>query len=418
MTPYTTFLYFGILAYIAIPTIIIGLIAKKRLSQGWLLLAMAIMLIIQYYFPQNFFRNTTVDVLWLLITYAVFQWVVARGLLLLHTTKKSKGVLRVGFYVALVCALAPLIAVKLAPVFNDVSPIAFVGISYVTFRVIDVIMNIHDGLITELPFVRFFAFILFFPTISSGPIDRYRRFSEDFSHSRTRAEFIGDLNSAIQRIFKGFFYEFIMASLIKTYWLDSAGHVNGIFGIVSYMYAYSFYLFFDFAGYSAFAIGTSYIFGIHTPENFNWAFFSRNIKDFWNRWHMSLSFWFRDHVYSRFVFSAMKGNWLKNKYTISYLGYLITFVLMGFWHGFTWYFVLYGFYQAMLLIGYDLYSRFHRKSSASDKSKVHAVVVQALSIFLTFNVVCFGFLIFSGRLDRSFSPAKAPARLSQTEVLK
>ncbi len=416
MTPYTSFLYFSILAYLSIPTIIIGLIGKKRLSQAWLIIAMVIMLLIQYLVPQKFLGKTTVEGFWLVIAYAVFQWAVAYGLLLLHKSGKDKKILQTGFYVALACALVPLISVKAAPVFQAVSLIAFIGISYVTFRVIDVIINIHDGLIAELPFVYFTSFVLFFPTISSGPIDRYSRFSQDFSRRRTRREFINDLNAAIYRIFKGFFYEFILAALIKTYWLDPAGYVHGLSGIISYMYAYSFYLFFDFAGYSAFAIGVSYIFGIHTPENFNWAFFSRNIKDFWNRWHISLSFWFRDHIYSRFVFSAMKNKWLKNKYTISYFGYLITFGLMGFWHGFTWYFVTYGFYMAALLICYDLFARFHRRNE--NQSVFRKRLNHALAIFLTFNVVCFGFLIFSGRLDPSFTPTQAPISLSSARAAK
>ncbi len=104
--------------------------------------------------------------------------------------------------------------------------------------------------------------------------------------------------------------------------------------IGSYMYAYTFYLFFDFAGYSAFAVGFSYLFGIHTPENFNRPFLSRDIRDFWNRWHMSLSFWFRDHIYNRFVFTALKNKWFKDRYTASYVGYVITMALMGLvaWH--------------------------------------------------------------------------------------
>ena len=105
----------------------------------------------------------------------------------------------------------------------------------------------------------------------------------------------------------GFLYKFILAALIKQYWLDVAVTGNDFFSILSYMYAYSLYLFFDFAGYSAFAIGFSYLFGIHTPENFNRPFLAHNIRDFWDRWHISLSEWFRDHVYSRFVFAAIKG---------------------------------------------------------------------------------------------------------------
>src|SRR5437870_10707770 len=102
--------------------------------------------------------------------------------------------------------------------------------------------------------------------------------------------------------------------------MDPAAERSGVMDIISYMYAYSLYLFFDFAGYSAFAIGFSYLFGIHTPENFNKPFLARNIRDFWNRWHMTLSFWLRDHVYMRFVMAATKGRWFKGRYAASHIG--------------------------------------------------------------------------------------------------
>src|SRR5206468_5930932 len=120
----------------------------------------------------------------------------------------------------------------------------------------------------------------FFPTISSGPIDRYRRFTADWRKRRTRAEFLLDLNHAVHRLFRGFFYKFIVAALIKQYWLDRAAEGAGFGALVSYMYAFSLYLFFDFAGYSAFAIAFSYLFGVHTPENFNHPFAARDIRDF------------------------------------------------------------------------------------------------------------------------------------------
>jgi len=154
-------------------------------------------------------------------------------------------------------------------------------------------------------------------------------------------------------------------------------------------------LFFDFAVYSAFAIGFSYMFGIHTPENFNRPFLSTSIRDFWNRWHISLSWWFRDHVYSRFVFSALKGHWFKNKYLASYLGFILSMGLMGVWHGTAWHYIIYGLYHGMLLVATDWFIRFNKQKKILNGG---LWIWQAASIFLTFNLVCFGFLIFSGRL--------------------
>src|SRR5207237_3754922 len=135
-------------------------------------------------------------------------------------------------------------------------------------------------------------FLFFFPTISAGPIDRYQRFAADWRKTRTRAEFLVDLDGAVHRIFRGFLYKFILAALIKQYWLEPAASSGSFAALVSYMYAYSFYLFFDFAGYSAFAIAVSYLFGVHSLENFNRPFLARNFCDFWYwlSFHLSLLF--------------------------------------------------------------------------------------------------------------------------------
>lgn len=162
------------------------------------------------------------------------------------------------------------------------------------------------------------------------------------------------------------------------------------------MYCYSMYLFFDFAGYSLFAVSISRFMGIRTPMNFNKPFSSPNIKEFWNRWHMTLSFWFRDFIFMRFTFFAMKKKLFKNRIRLSQVAYLINFLIMGFWHGVTWYYVVYGIFHACAIIINDYWLRFKRKHKKQLPSNKYT---KALAIFITFNVICFSFLIFSGFLD-------------------
>ena len=284
---------------------------------------------------------------------------------------------------------------KLVPVLAPGTLLGFLGISYVTFRALDVVIGLRDGLIRSLSPFLLFSYLFFFPAISAGPIDRYRRFGADWQRQRTRAEFIQDLDGAVHRIFRGFLYSFIIAVLIRRYWLDPAAAGTGVLNTVSYMYAYSAYLFFDFAGYSAFAIGISYLFGIHTPENFNRPFLASSIRDFWNRWHMTLSFWFRDHVYMRFVLAATKGHWFKDRYLASYLGLLLTFGLMGVWHGLALHFIVYGLYHAALLIGYEIFERWNKQRRLWGEG----LLWRGLGVVLTVNAVCFGLLLFSGYLS-------------------
>jgi membrane protein involved in D-alanine export len=348
------------------------------------------MLVVQYAVPQKVFPGVSISDLWLVAVYVVVEWLAALIFLFIRQRVRYRLI----FYSALLIGLLPLLAAKFIPLFNIPYGFVFLGLSYVTFRCLDVIIGIQDGLIHSLPPFQYLSYLLFFPTISSGPVDRYNRFTQDWKKSRTGAEFLQDLDGAVHHVFTGFLYKFILAVLIKQYWLDPAAQGTGLLPIVSYMYAYSLYLFFDFAGYSAFAVGFSYLFGIHTPENFNRPFLSRNIRDFWNRWHISLSWWFRDHIYSRFVMAALKGHWFKDKYVASYLGYLITFGLMGLWHGTAWYYLVYGLYHGVLLSVSDLLGRWNKRV----KIWGEGFWWQAASIFITLHVVCFGLLIFSGRL--------------------
>jgi membrane protein involved in D-alanine export len=385
--PYADFTYFVLLLYVAVPTVILGLIG--RAGWRWALLITTAMLLAQYHDVLHLRAHFPLREIWMVLAFALWQWLIIRAF-------ASAGA-RAGwpFYGALGVSLLPLLLTKLIPLVSPHTQFGFLGISYVTFRALDLVFCLRDGVIETPGTIDLFMFLFFFPTISSGPIDRYRRFLPDWRKRRSRTEFLADLDGAVQHLFRGLLYKFILAALIEQYWLKFTARGNGFGALLSYMYAYSFYLFFDFAGYSAFAISVSYLFGIHTPENFNRPFLARNIRDFWNRWHITLSFWFRDHVYMRFLLAAGRGKWFKNLNTAAILGYFLAFGLMGLWHGIELHYILYGLYQATLLSAFHIFSNW---------KKVHqhwreGPLWNALALFLTFNAVCFGLLIFSGHLS-------------------
>jgi membrane protein involved in D-alanine export len=388
MIPYAKLLYFGLLLYIVLPTILIRL--SGRFTRGWILLATLLAFAVQYSGTAILVPQVVVKEIWLVAGYAVFQWAVAVVFLRL----RARGNSRLVFYVALALGLLPLLAAKFVPLVAAGSHFGYLGISYVTFRSLDVIFGIQDRLITTLPAGQFLAFLFLFPTISAGPVDRYRRFAEDWKNGPGRGRFLEDLDVAVHQVFTGFLYKFILAVLVDTYWLTPAAARSGLLATLSYMYAYSFYLFFDFAGYSAFAIGLSYLLGVRTPENFQRPFLAANIRDFWNRWNIGLSTWFRDHVYMRFVMAATKGRWFTSKYVASYLGFLLGFGLMGLWHGTAVHYLLYGIYHAGLLVGHDLFVRWNKQRQVWGDGPWW----RAAGVLVTFHAVCFGFLLFSGRL--------------------
>ena len=386
MIPYADPTYFAAIAAFAIPIL---LLRWRGVDTRYLIIAASAgMIALQLWHSRP--ERISLGVFMLFQALAIFGF--QRVCRIAHPGSPSR---RWSFYTAIALALFPLLACRLIPFLAKGTLLGFLGISYVTFRSLDVVFGLNDGLIASLDAAQLLAFLFFFPPLSSGPIDRYRRFAKDWESLTDRSRLLPDLDSAIHHIFRGLFYKFILAFLIKQYWLDPAEAQHGALGMASYMYAYSAFLFFDFAGYSAFAVGASLLFGIRTPENFDRPFLARNIREFWTRWHISLSTWFRDHVYMRFVLASAKGKWLASTVTASYVSYALTFGLMGLWHGFAINFLVYGLYHAALLIGYDLFKRWNQRRHLLGDGPF----ARGFGIVVTAQAVCFGFLIFSGHLN-------------------
>lgn len=433
MTPYATFLYFGLLLYLALPTLGMRLLGL-RVARGWLLAAMALLALAQYPGFLQVSLGHMVREMWLVLGYGIYQFLLIQVFLAVRVRVAPPAMARAAapvgslsrtasidggkggavatapppraaaggaprasrwiFYATVLLSLLPLLIAKFLPLAWRDHEFGFIGISYVTFRSLDVVFSVQDGVLKSVPALELMVFTLFMPTISSGPVDRFRRFDADWKSKLGRPGLLSDLDSAVHRIFTGFLYKFIIAYLISEHWMNPALAHKGVLAGISYMYAYTFYLFFDFAGYSEFAIGVSHLFGIHPPENFNYPFLARDIRDFWNRWHMSLSYWFRDHVYMRFVLAASKGKWFANKYAASYLGYFLSFGLMGLWHGTQGYFLLYGLYHGILLSGFDWFSRANKQRKWWGTGPLW----NAAAVLVTFHFVAFGLLLFSGRI--------------------
>lgn len=380
MIPYSNLLFFYIIFLISIPAFLLGILEKPIKRYGLIINVLMIFL---------FIGSSRIELL-CLVSFYIGQVVLVK--LYLYIRPKTENVWIMRLFILF--SILPLILVKLNR-FYTVKTIGFIGISYVTFRSVEILIEIYDGLIKKVDLFTYTYFILFFPTILSGPIDRFRRFRKDINSIIPRKEYIDQYFCVgIKKIFMGALYKFIIASLISNLWMDKIPKVKTLINILNYMYCYSFYLFFDFAGYSLMAIGVGYILGIKVPENFNKPFISKDIKEFWNRWHMSLSFWFRDFIYTRFVMSSMRKKRFKNRYTSSYIGFFITMFVMGMWHGIYKHYLIYGLYEGILLAGTDYFQKNNKFYKKNRRKKWF----QYISIFVTFNLVCFGLLIFSGYL--------------------
>jgi membrane protein involved in D-alanine export len=379
MIPYSNFLFFYIAALMLFPAIILGLLGKKIKYYGFA--ANLFMLVLIYKGVGLQFR--------FIVAYYIIQLVLVKLYVKLRRNNSSRYIL----WCFVLLSILPLIISKISGEFIH-RQLGFLGISYLTFKAVQMLLEIFDGLIKEVKILEFTYFLLFFPTVSSGPIDRSRRFQKDLDKNLTSKEYGEYLGNGLEKLLMGILYKFIIAYSIHTYWLSGIPKIHHtVFDTLNYMYAYSFYLFFDFAGYSLIAVGVSYILGIRTPDNFKLPFISKDMKEFWNRWHISLSFWFRDFIYTRFVMNSIKKKWFKSKYTASYIGYLITMGLMGVWHGTEKHYIVYGLYQAAAIILTDIYQRKGLYKKVKDKN-----LYKIASTIVTFNLICFGFLIFSGYL--------------------
>lgn len=314
------------------------------------------------------------------------------GYILMHLSVKFKEHKKTMILMVFLAGL-PLVLVKVLAVFK-ISGLGFLGISYMTFKLIQIIIEIYDGLI-EKPMgpLDYVHFLLFFPALSSGPIDRSRRFLEDWKKQRTKDEYLELAGTGLFRLVLGLFYKLVISGMVFQQ-MTSIRYKDFSFFVI-YMYLYTAYLFFDFAGYSLMAVGASNILGIETPMNFNIPFISVDIKDFWNRWHITLSTWLRDFVFSRIVMRFMRKKIFKKRLTTAMVAYMINMTFMGFWHGITLNYIAYGFYHGILMAAFEWYqkkSKFYKKNKNKTWYKV-------ISWIITMHLVMFGFLIFSGKMS-------------------
>ena len=314
------------------------------------------------------------------------------GYILMHLSVKFKEHKKTMILMIFLAGL-PLVLVKVLAVFK-ISGLGFLGISYMTFKLIQIIIEIYDGLI-EKPMgpLDYVHFLLFFPALSSGPIDRSRRFIEDWKKQRTKEEYLELAGTGLFRLVLGLFYKLVISGMVFQQ-MTSIRYKDFSFFVI-YMYLYTAYLFFDFAGYSLMAVGASNILGIETPMNFNVPFISVDIKDFWNRWHITLSTWLRDFVFSRIVMRFMRKKIFKKRLTTAMVAYMINMTFMGFWHGITLNYIAYGFYHGILMAAFEWYqkkSKFYKKNKNKTWYKV-------ISWIITMHLVMFGFLIFSGKMS-------------------
>jgi len=258
------------------------------------------------------------------------------------------------------------------------------GISFYTFQTMSYTIDVYRGQIRPTSsFLRFFLYVSFFPQLIAGPIERAGHLLVQFDQAATRRFSVENLVSGSQMIVWGMFKKVVIADQcgrLADQVYANPGAYDGWSALVA-TYAFTLQIYCDFSAYSEIARGSARIFGIDLMRNFDQPYLSRSVAEFWRRWHISLSNWFRDYVYI-----PLGGNQKGTGRTLANL--TITMFLSGLWHGAAWTFVIWGLYHGLLLL---LGAQLGRKLRAKLPDNT---LTRVAWWFLCFHLVVFGWILF------------------------
>ena len=284
----------------------------------------------------------------------------------------------------------------------------WLGFSYIAFRLIHVLRdrsrspqfplsrserNGQTGRLPELSLAEFGTYVVFFPSLVAGPIDRAERFAQDlrkeFQLTQEETLFAG------QRLAIGLFKKFVIADVLA--WialndtLSTQVRTTGWMWVI--VYAYAFQIYFDFSGYTDIAIGVARFAGVKLPENFAGPYLKPNLTQFWNSWHMTLTQWIRSYFFNPF------NRWIRGYKSIPawgmiFIGQVATMLIIGLWHGITLNFVLWGLWHGLGLFVQNRWSDFAKTRFSGSNPRFQSAF-QIGGILLTFHFVALGWVFFA-----------------------
>lgn len=293
---------------------------------------------------------------------------------------------------------------------NSLDIILPVGISFYTFQTLSYTIDVYKRKLEPAKdIISFLAFVSFFPQLVAGPIERATNLLPQFYKKRV-FEYDKAIDGMRQMLW-GLFKKVVIAD-------NCAEYANAIFNnytdfsgstLVLGAIFFTFQIYCDFSGYSDMAIGMSRLFGFNLMKNFAFPYFSRDIAEFWRRWHISLSTWFRDYLY--IPLGGSKGSLLKIVRNT-----FIIFLVSGFWHGANWTFIIWGFLNALYFLPLLLVKRNRRNLDIVAENRVLPTIKELLSMLTTFFLTVFAWIFFRAEsVSQAFSYIN---RIFTKELLK
>jgi len=334
--------------------------------------------------------------IWILLLAAASIWI-CFGLPLTRSLGKDRPFIASGL--VFLPVLIPWVLGKQAVALSwtPLTILYFVGFSFYLIKAWTLIKDYHDGRIEQLDPLVVLSYFFFFPAYIAGPMHYFGEFDQTIRQpSALTGEKMVDI---VFRILLGLVKIKLVAALFTPISLEAVklSGRTGLRSLVIGSFAYSIVIWADFSGYSDLAISTARLIGIETPENFHYPYAAANIRDFWQRWHITFS-----RVLTAYIFIPLSRRLQKvlgeRRNTMLIVSYLATFLFCGYWHGPTLNFLLWGLYHGIGLIAYDLYRQAttRRRLLRKDKSAASSLkpLSYAVSVLLTFSFVSFGWILF------------------------
>jgi D-alanyl-lipoteichoic acid acyltransferase DltB (MBOAT superfamily) len=271
----------------------------------------------------------------------------------------------------------------------------WLGYSYIAFRLIHVLRDKQAGRLPEVSLAEFATYVVFFPSLAAGPIDRAERFAQDLRQDFALTQ--EDTLYAGERIAVGLFKKFVIADTLALIALNDAlaTQVRAAGWMWVIVYAYTFQIYFDFSGYTDIAIGIARLAGVRLPENFTAPYLKSNLAQFWNSWHITLTQWIRNYFFNPF------NRWIRRYknipiWTMILVGQVATMLLIGLWHGITLNFVLWGLWHGVGLFLQNRWSDYIRRCypNLQQNARLQSLL-QIGGIVVTFHFVALGWVFFA-----------------------
>jgi D-alanyl-lipoteichoic acid acyltransferase DltB (MBOAT superfamily) len=276
------------------------------------------------------------------------------------------------------------------------SDLGWLGFSYVAFRLIHTLLDRVNGRLKDIRLDEYLVFVLFYPTVISGPLDKLQRFRKDLDDPKPLNP--DELLRSGKRLVRGLFRKLILADTLAMIALSASNvsQVNSTGWMWVMLAAYAFQLYYDFAGYSDIAHSASFLLGFQTPENFNHPYSRPNLTLFWNNWHMTLTQWIRGYLFNPLT-RALRRKKKLSAPLIIFITQMTTMLVIGLWHGVTPNFVIWGAWHGLGLFIHNRWSNFAgpKVAALTAEKPALAKTFQLGGMLLTFLYVSLGWIWFA-----------------------